>query len=185
MIINLRGEVWKDFTKPIWRHKEKFKVSNFGRIISYKKNPEGELLKPYLLSGYHTFSCVKDTGKTDLIYVHRIVAELFLDKDEERPNVIHKNFDKLDNRIKNLKYVNKRERFAHNQNNPNVLKAREAAKLNPKYSKLSAEKVRMIKKKIMDPNRKTRMRIIAKQFGISEMQLYRIKSGENWGHIKI
>ena len=29
------------------------------------------------------------------------------------------------------------------------------------------------------------MRIIAKQFGISEMQLYRIKSGENWGHVKI
>jgi hypothetical protein len=37
----------------------------------------------------------------------------------------------------------------------------------------------------MDPNRKTRLKLIAKQFGISEMQLYRIKSGENWGHIKV
>ena len=27
--------------------------------------------------------------------------------------------------------------------------------------------------------------MIAKQFGISEMQLYRIKSGENWGNVKI
>ena len=43
----------------------------------------------------------------------------------------------------------------------------------------------MIKKKIFDPNRRTRMRLIAKQFGISEMQLYRIKSGENWGSVKI
>jgi hypothetical protein len=29
------------------------------------------------------------------------------------------------------------------------------------------------------------VRLIAKQFGISETQLYRIKSGENWSHIKI
>jgi hypothetical protein len=26
---------------------------------------------------------------------------------------------------------------------------------------------------------------IAEQFDISEMQLYRIKSGENWGHVKV
>jgi hypothetical protein len=29
------------------------------------------------------------------------------------------------------------------------------------------------------------LKMLAKQFGISEMQLYRIKSGENWGHVKI
>jgi hypothetical protein len=28
------------------------------------------------------------------------------------------------------------------------------------------------------------MKQIAEHFGISEMQLYRIKSGENWGHVK-
>jgi len=41
------------------------------------------------------------------------------------------------------------------------------------------------KRKLLDPKRKTRMKIMAKQFGVSEMQLYRIKSGENWGHITI
>jgi hypothetical protein len=43
----------------------------------------------------------------------------------------------------------------------------------------------MIKRKLSDPKRKTRMKMIAKQFGISEMQLYRIKTGENWGHVTI
>jgi DNA-binding Xre family transcriptional regulator len=42
-----------------------------------------------------------------------------------------------------------------------------------------------LKKLISDPNRKTRLKMLAKQFGISEMQVSRIKSGENWGHIKI
>jgi hypothetical protein len=27
--------------------------------------------------------------------------------------------------------------------------------------------------------------MIAKQFGVSEMQISRIKSGENWSHIKV
>jgi hypothetical protein len=183
MINSFRNEVWKDFTRPIWHKEKKFKVSNFGRVITYEKDPEGQLKKLYILSGYYTFSCKKKDGKTDLIYVHRTVAELFHEHDETRPYVIHKNFDKIDNKVENLKYVNKKELFAHNMDNPAVIKAKNAAKLNPKYSKLSAPKVRMIKRKIFDPNRKTRMRLIAKQFGISEMQLYRIKSGENWGHI--
>ncbi|RMA65869.1 NUMOD4 domain-containing protein [Ulvibacter antarcticus] len=183
MINSFRNEVWKDFTKPIWHTPKNYKISNFGRVISYDKDPDGQLKKLYLLSGYPTFSCKKKDGKTDLLYVHRVVAELFLDPDEERSYVIHKNFDKADNHVDNLKKVNKKELFAHNMDNPAVIKAKKAAKLNPKYSKLSAPKVRMIKRKIFDPNRKTRMRIIAKQFGISEMQLYRIKSGENWGHI--
>jgi hypothetical protein len=43
--------------------------------------------------------------------------------------------------------------------------------------------VKLIKKKLAEG--KTRMKILSKQFGISEMQLYRIKSGQNWAHVKI
>jgi len=46
-------------------------------------------------------------------------------------------------------------------------------------------KVMLIKKILAKPDRKTRLKMIAKQFGVSEMQISRIKSGENWGHIKI
>ena len=49
--------------------------------------------------------------------------------------------------------------------------------------KLDSTQVMRIKRMIFDPQRKTRMRIIAKQFGISEMQLYRIKTGENWASV--
>jgi hypothetical protein len=46
-------------------------------------------------------------------------------------------------------------------------------------------KVMRIKKMLQNPNRKTRIKMIAKQFGVSEMQIFRIKSGENWGHIVV
>jgi uncharacterized protein YjcR len=42
-----------------------------------------------------------------------------------------------------------------------------------------------IKKLLAKPNRTTRLKMIAKQFGVSEMQISRIKSGENWSHIKV
>jgi hypothetical protein len=183
MITNSENEVWKDFSKDIWRENEIFKVSNLGRVLRFKYSPRGEFMKLYSLLNYSVFSCVKKSGKSDLIYVHRAVASLFSEQDETRPFVIHKNFDKKNNHYKNLQYVNREELTAHNLKNPAVIASKLKARENPKYSKLSAGKVKMIKRKIFDPNRKTRMRLIAKQFGISEMQLYRIKSGENWGHI--
>ena len=38
---------------------------------------------------------------------------------------------------------------------------------------------------IWDPKRKMSFKKIAEKFGVSEMQIYRIKSGEFWYHIKV
>ena len=55
MIINLRNEIWKDFTRPSWRTNEIFKISNYGRIIRYKFDLDGKLFTPYNLGGYDVF----------------------------------------------------------------------------------------------------------------------------------
>ena len=51
--------------------------------------------------------------------------------------------------------------------------------------KLTVTKVMLIKKLLAKPEQRTRLKMIAKQFGVSEMQIRRIKSGENWSHVKI
>ncbi|UAB82066.1 HNH endonuclease [Marixanthomonas sp. SCSIO 43207] len=183
MIPNLKGEVWKQYSNPSWRSNETFDISNYGRVKRYKYDPKGELLKTYILNGYEVFSTLKKNGKTSLTYIHRAVAQLFSEKIEGKDFVIHKDFNKKNNHITNLEYVDRKGLTEHNKNNPAVIKAKKEALTKPKYSKLTPEKVRLLKKKIFDPNRRTRLRLIAKQFGISEMQLYRIKSGKNWGHI--
>jgi predicted DNA binding protein len=84
--------------------------------------------------------------------------------------------------------VTREESIQFKKESPAVKEAmRKLVELNKKRdgAKLTESKVRLLKKKIFDPNRKTRLKMLAKQFGISEMQLYRIKSGENWGHVKI
>jgi hypothetical protein len=181
-------EEWKqlDFEKDALRYN--YMISNFGRILSYTDDPkEGRLLKGSLLGGYPTFVC-RPFGKAKTFYIHKLVAEYFMEKEnEEQTYVIHLDYNKTNNYEENLRWATKREMEVHQQDSPHVKRSRAERKDRKpqKGHKLTSTDVMRIKKKIFDPNRRTRLKIIAKQFGISEMQLYRIKSGENWSHVKV
>jgi predicted DNA binding protein len=49
--------------------------------------------------------------------------------------------------------------------------------------KLTATQVKSIKDAINNPKRKLTYKQMAEKYGVSEMTLYRIRSGENWGRI--
>ncbi|SDX59891.1 NUMOD4 motif-containing protein [Lutibacter oricola] len=183
MIVDFRNEEWKPYRGEDWVEEDEYLISNYGRVKRKKITDENwKLSKTSLISGYDSFWISKKHLKsTTSCYVHRIVAKLFAEKREDQIYVTHLDFDKLNNEASNLKWMNRAELTAHQLNSPYVKKR----KGKRTYSKLTEGRVKLIKKKIFDPNRKTRMRIIAKQFGISEMQLYRIKSGENWGSVTI
>ena len=183
MITNFRQEIWTPYINEDWSEEDELLISNYGRIQRRKKvSDEWSLSKTSLIGGYDSFWIRKIGSKnTSSSYIHRIVALIYCEKREDQNFVIHLDFDKLNNIASNLKWVNRSELNLHNKKNP--VHAKKIGKRT--YSKLTEGRVRMIKKKIFDPNRRTRMKMIAKQFGISEMQLYRIKSGENWGNVKI
>tara|TARA_R110002049_G_scaffold6287_1_gene40166 strand:- start:732 stop:1277 length:546 start_codon:yes stop_codon:yes gene_type:complete len=176
MIRNNWKEKWKEieFDENISEN-EKFKISNYGRVINCKGEKEF-LVKEYFINGYQNLPLKqKRNGKLTSRYVHKLVGEHFLEKNDGI-YVIHLNYDKTDNRVGNLKWTTKREKEIHQFSNPEYKnKPRKRT-----YAKLTETRVKLIKRKINDPNRRTRMKMIAKQFGISEMQLYRIKNGENW-----
>lgn len=178
MIQRYRNEKWKEvlFDETI-SEKHKFKISNYGRILNCNGEKE-VLVKGSLTNGYLTIPLKqKISGKSTARYVHKLLAEHFLERNEGM-YVLHLDHDKINNRIENLKWATKREKGLHQKKNPAFIN-----KPKRPYSKLTEVRVRLIKRKINDPNRRTRMKMIAKQFGISEMQLYRIKSGENWGDV--
>ena len=50
--------------------------------------------------------------------------------------------------------------------------------------KLNTNQVSAIKKTIADPKRKLTYKQLAEKYDVSEMTLYRIKSGENWARVK-
>jgi DNA invertase Pin-like site-specific DNA recombinase len=73
---------------------------------------------------------------------------------------------------------------AHQQFSPAKLAYKEKQRNRVKGLKLNITKVKSIKRLLAKPGKKT-MKQIAEQFDISEMQLYRIKSGENWSHVTL
>ena len=115
-------------------------------------------------------------------YVHKLVAEFFVTKQSpEQCFVLHLDHDKLNNYWENIRWATREEMTIHNRENPAVLE-RVIPKRTKNY-KLTESKVIMIKK--MLKSEKNRLKMIAKQFGITHTQLNRIRSGENWGHVKL
>lgn len=192
MIKFFYNEVFKevDVDKSL---KLRYAISNYGRLISFEEDMnEGRLLKGGLVDGYKVFRyVVKKDGQ--IFYKHKLfykmVAEKFLEKSsEDQLYILHIDRIRTNDHIDNLRWATKAELLEHNKGSERVIEAmKKLVERNRKADgkKLTAVKVILLKRIFADPNRKPRMKMIAKQFGVSEMTLYRIKSGENWGHIKI
>jgi predicted DNA binding protein len=175
-----RKESWKAFklndcdfdTQEVY-------ISNHGRVKRQNlENKDLENANLGIINKFETFWFLRTDGEKRNYYVHRAVAILFFENIEEHRFVIHRDHNLTNNHLSNLKWVDQKELTTHQLSNP---LRQQADKL--KNYKLTEGRVRILKRKIFDPNRKTRMKMIAKQFGISTMQLYRIKTGENWSHV--
>ncbi|MDF7821751.1 HNH endonuclease [Runella sp. MFBS21] len=161
----------------------RYEVSNYGRLCSYQNGEkEGTIIKGSVIQGYRSLNIRIPGGKTINRYVHKLVADIFVKRESESHKfVIHLDFDKQNNRADNLKWVTKEQMIEHNRKNPAVINRKIPTRT--RNYKLTEMKVRMIKK--MLKSEKSRLKMIAKQFGITHTQLNRIRSGENWKHVTV
>lgn len=187
------NEVWKEF-KPEGA-KRRYMASNLGRIASFYEDlhKDGYILKVSQgnpVSGSKIALKIYQKGEklgvkghpiseiTNISYpVHKIVAELFLEQpDEDQEQIIHLDHDKFNNEVSNLRWATKKVAWEHQKLAPYYKPPKKGRKLTP-------ERVRLIKKKIMEG--KTKQSLLAKQFGLSEMGIYRIKTGKLWADVTI
>ena len=183
------NETWKDFFPE--GQTRRYMVSNLGRIASFYEdiNVDGFILKLSIGGGgavsgmklslrrYVINEAGKRVYESQSFQVHYVVAEHFLKKThEDQTRVIHLDHDKMNNIASNLRWVTPDEALAH-------------LKINPAFTprmrgpKLTVDRVRLIKRKLAEG--KTKQGILAKQFGLSEMGIYRIKTGKSWANITI
>jgi hypothetical protein len=187
MIKKIPGETWRQL--QFNGHKQlrkKYAVSSLGRAASYTNEvtEDGKILNGSLTSGYRTLNLHLEEGN-GTIYLHREIAKLFCKKTSPKYKfVIHINHKKEDNNFKNLKWATLEEVGTHQQNSPQKIayKIRQANKT--EGLKLNVTKVRAIKEAIANPRRKLTYKQMAAKYDVSEMTLYRIKSGENWSKVK-
>ena len=162
------------------------KAENLGEKLDELKKKRAELVKK-------RSQLNKKFRKKDSVYiailVHKAVAELFLEKplDESKKFVIHLDFDKLNNKVENLAYANQEELTERQMKHPKVIlhefkKQFEDKIPNVRRTKLSENDVLFIKSKL--ESGRMSIKKLAQKFGVSDMQIHRIKTGENWGHVK-
>jgi predicted DNA binding CopG/RHH family protein len=187
MIKSISGEVWKTLQFPGWKNlRNKYALSSHGRIASYKDDvkEDGKLLKGSITTGYKTLNLHRP-GNNGTLYIHREIARLFLRKPSSKQKyVIHVNHNKTDNSHKNLRWATLENMIEHQQNSPAKIAYKKVQANRTVGLKLTAAQVKDIKIKLSDPKRKITIKKLAEKFKVSEMTMYRIKSGENWGRIK-
>lgn len=187
MIKKNSSEVWKQILFSGHKQlRKKYAVSSHGRAASFSDNIEtdGKLLSGSLTSGYRTLNLHIENGN-GTIYIHREVAKLFCKKPSPKHKyVIHVNHKKKDNHFKNLRWATLDIVSSHQQNSPEKIAYKKRQANRTEGLKLNATQVKNIKDIINNPKRTITYKQLAAKYKVSEMTLYRIKSGENWGRIK-
>jgi hypothetical protein len=178
------NEQWKEVVFEEKATNTNYYISNFGRVKSLDTITSRERLVKGSVNPNGSIRItirLDSNGKRKYVLVHRFVADNFLKKpSEEHQFVVHLDFDKANNHIQNLQWMTQNELNLHAKTSPLYVQAKDKREL---HYKLTESKVKVIKKMLKSENR-TRLRVIAKRFGISHTQLNRIRSGENWRHVE-
>jgi hypothetical protein len=114
--------------------------------------------------------------------VHRLVATYFLKVPKKAQIIVsHLDYNKLNNKADNLAWMTPEENYEHQTKSPYVLKDKKKRrivnKLSPAGAKLTVANVVKIKKKLKENKSVIQL---AKEFNVTDTQIYRIKRGENW-----
>lgn len=143
-------EIWKEFIE------NRYWISNKGSIKSKRKI----LKQPLSNKGYPTITLDRKRYQT-----HRLVAKLFIDNPENKPQVNHKDGDKTNNNVNNLEWVTNSENQKHAyQLGLQKKKIGKSYKLNDRQINSILSAIKLGAKKID----------MAKLFGVSRYTIYRV-----------
>lgn len=120
-------EIWK----PIHGYEGRYEVSNYGQVRSYQQHRFNTIL-PHILKSVETRKgylqvCLTKNGKQHSCFVHRIVAETFLPKPDDKQQINHIDLNKKNNHVKNLEWCNGQENIRHARRNGIIFNRKAAA----------------------------------------------------------
>lgn len=155
--------------RPVKDYEGLYEVSNTGEVRGLKR---GSLLTPTLKrNGYLSVKLSKNSKYTHK-YIHRLVAESFIDNPENKETVNHKDGNKKNNFVDNLEWSTYSENHKHAYENG--LKERKATRGNTKLTLQQVEEIRSLL------NAGLTQREIASRFGVSRGTVCDIKLKRSW-----
>lgn len=154
-------------------------VNDFGMVIRIRTR---KIIKPSVNKKGYLQVCLQNKKS---YRIHRLVAELFIPNPDSKPQVNHKDGNKRNNRVYNLKWVTNQENQEHAIVNglwdgiSSKVKVRQTGETNSS-AKLSKADVLSIYQKLKEGYRVTQL---ARQYGVTHSMISNIKSGKSWSHL--
>jgi len=162
-----------------------YEISFNGEVRNWKNaNGRGMASRPskrktHVSNRGYVITGMSVNGKVSTKYIHRLVASAFIPNLYNKPCVNHIDGNKLNNHVYNLEWVTHQENIDHAIKNGlwtgdynNGEKSGHA-----KLTNNDVWQIRDLYERGVDRE------YIWKKYNISRAQMYRVASGENWGHI--
>ena len=102
-------EIWKNIDD----YNGDYQVSNYGNIRSFKRCKAGKLMSPAVLDTGYVIVGIRKNGHKDFHYIHRLVAQAFIDNPDNKPEVNHIGGNKANNSVDNLEWSTSTENKRH------------------------------------------------------------------------
>lgn len=110
-------EIWKD----IPGYENYYKISSLGRIKSVDRNIihrryntpakyAGKILKTSYRKPYSSVRISKGSTVKE-VYIHKLMAQIFIPNPENKPQINHKNGNKFDNNLDNIEWCTLSEKW--------------------------------------------------------------------------
>lgn len=164
-------EIWKE----IKDFEGLYSISTSGRVLNIltrKFLSANRSKNPYL-----KVNLTKDK-QAKTFKVHRLVAETFLPNPENKPEVNHKDGDKLNNFLSNLEWNTKKENRDHATKNNLVAISRGIKNGNAKLSNYDIQQIKELHK----TKQYTHLEL-SKKFGVSRSLITQIINNLIWTHL--
>lgn len=173
------AEIWK----PIPEFEDLYEVSNLGRVRFLPRTTRNwrgpvrrkEKIRKLTPSthGYLYLPLSRD-GVSTRIFVHQLVARVFLGENSLGLDVCHNDGDQTNNIPKNLRYDTKKGNMADKKRHGTYT----YGELDP-HSKLTNKKVREIRSLIGNLS----IRAIGRKYGVAHDTIRSVVSGRRWSHV--
>lgn len=181
----MKYRVWKD----IKGYEGMYQISNDGivkglpRQVMRKDGIKGPKLNERQLkgsinsAGYLTVT-LSYNGKAESKFIHRIVAETFIENRNNLEQVNHKDRNKLNNKVANLEWMTARDNSLHgNELESDKERNRGVANPNSKLKTNDVFEIREMREKGM------KIQEIADEYDVHNSVISNICNGKSWRHV--